>query len=112
MIRLSHAATSEVLRLRAKRSDPQLLFRLSAQPTGCLELSYTMTFDAVIHPGDRLFDCNGIQTVIDAQSLPAIDGLSLDYSEDLMGGGFRFHNPNAMQSCGCGNSFSLGNSTV
>jgi len=45
--------------------------------------------------------------VIDDQSLDYINGLMLDYSEDLMGGGFRFHNPNAKHSCGCGNSFSV-----
>lgn len=107
MIHLSYAASSEVSRLRAKRNDPQLLFRLSAQPSSCLELSYGMTFDATIHSNDHVFDCNGMQVIVDAQSLPAIDGLTLDYSEDLMGGGFRFHNPNAVQSCGCGNAFSL-----
>jgi iron-sulfur cluster assembly protein len=107
MIHLSHAASSEVSRLKAKRNDPRLLFRLSAQPSGCLEFSYAMTFDATVRSDDRLFDCNGMQVIIDAQSLAAIDGLTLDYSEDLMGGGFRFHNPRATQSCGCGNSFSL-----
>ena len=109
MIYLSPAASSEVARLRAKRRDPELRFRLSTQPSGCLELAYAMTFDATVHPDDCLFDCNGMSVVIDAQSLSAIDGLRLDYSEDLMGGGFRFHNPHASQHCGCGNSFSLSN---
>lgn len=111
MIHLSHAASSEVVRLKAKRNNPRLLFRLSAQPSSCLGFSYAMTFDTTVHPDDRLFDCNGMQVIVDAQSLPAIDGLTLDYSEDLMGGGFRFHNPNAIQSCGCGNAFSLDSST-
>lgn len=107
MIHLSQAAISEIQRLKAKRHDPTLLFRLSIQPSNCLALSYVMTFDPTVRAGDQVFQCDGIPVVIDAQSLLAVTGLTLDYSEDLMGGGFRFHNPNAVQSCGCGNSFSL-----
>ncbi|MBW4691287.1 MAG: iron-sulfur cluster assembly accessory protein [Lyngbya sp. HA4199-MV5] len=111
MIHLSQAAISEILRLRAKRNDPQLLFRLGTQPSDCLPLSYVMTFETGVQPDDEVFNCSEIQVVIDAQSLLAIRGLTLDYSEDLMGGGFRFHNPNAVKSCGCGNAFSLSEST-
>ena len=107
MIRLSHAAISEIARLKSKRHEPDLKFRLSVQPSCCLALAYAMTFDAVTYPDDQLYDYSGIQVVVDAKSLTAVNGLTIDYSEDLMGGGFRFHNPNASQSCGCGNSFSL-----
>lgn len=109
MIHLSQAAISEILRLKAKRSDPKLVFRLSIQPSCCLAISYVMAFDTVTSLDDQLYNCNGLQVVVDAKSLTAVNGLTLDYSEDLMGGGFRFHNPNAVQSCGCGNSFSLSN---
>lgn len=102
---------SEILRLRAKRNNPQLLFRLGVQPSTCLPLAYVMTFDTVVHSTDELFNCSGIQVVIETENLPAITGLTLDYSEDLMGGGFRFHNPNAVRSCGCGNAFSLSEPT-
>ncbi len=111
MIHLSQAAISEVLRVKAKRNDPKLLFRLSVQPSACLMLSYAMTLDSDVRSDDQLFNCDGVQVVVDVQSLPAINGLTLDYSEDLTGGGFRFHNPNALRSCGCGNSFSLGETT-
>ncbi len=118
MIHLSASAASEVKRLRAKLKQRKVaLFRLSVQPGGCSGMLYTMEFeDAIgetdlgltqIAPSDRVYDCNGLQVVVEAQSLPYLDGLTLDYSEDLMGGGFRFHNPNATQTCGCGNSFSI-----
>lgn len=107
MIDLSKAAASEVKRLRAKLKQPNALFRLKVQPGGCSGMLYAMEFDEAIAPGDWVYDCNGLQVVVEAQSLPYIDGLTLDYSEDLMGGGFRFHNPNATQTCGCGNSFSI-----
>lgn len=118
MIHLSASAASEVKRLRAKLKQRKVaLFRLSVQPGGCSGMLYTMEFDDAIArpdlgltqigPSDRVYDCNGLQVVVEAQSLPYLDGLTLDYSEDLMGGGFRFHNPNATQTCGCGNSFSI-----
>ncbi|MCL1468451.1 HesB/IscA family protein [Argonema galeatum] len=118
MIHLSASAASEVKRLRAKLKQRKVaLFRLSVQPGGCSGMLYTMEFDDAIGETDlgltqiarrdRVYDCNGLQVVVEAQSFPYLDGLTLDYSEDLMGGGFRFHNPNATQTCGCGNSFSI-----
>lgn len=109
MIHLSSAAAKEILRLQSKRDPKDRLFRLGVQPSSCLSLAYTMNFDHTTYPDDQLYECAGIQIVINQESLSYLDGLSLDYSEDLMGGGFRFHNPNASQTCGCGNSFAITN---
>ena len=100
----SAAAASEIWRLRPKQ--PNHLFRLAIKRGGCSGLFYDMTFEEAVKVGDRIFDEHGIQVVIDAESLEYVNGLQLDYSEDLMGGGFRFHNPQANTTCGCGNSFS------
>ncbi len=107
MIHLSVPAINEINRMSSRQSNPNILFRLQVQTGGCSGLFYNMTFDATVREGDRVYDCTGISVVVDAQSLNYISGLTLDYSEDLMGGGFRFHNPKALASCGCGNSFSL-----
>jgi iron-sulfur cluster assembly protein len=107
MLNLSQAATSEIKRLRSKHQKPNAIFRLGVQPGGCAGMIYTLEFDDLVNPEDRLWERNGLQVVVSAQSLEYINGLTIDYSEDLMGGGFRFHNPNATQSCGCGNSFSI-----
>ncbi|GET35575.1 HesB/IscA family protein [Microseira wollei] len=107
MINLSPAAASEIKRLKSKHQKPNALFRLGVQPGGCAEMVYTLEFDETPAPGDRVYDCNGLSVVVAQQQLNYIDGLTLDYSEDMMGGGFRFHNPNAKTSCGCGNSFSI-----
>lgn len=107
MIQLSQAAISEILRLKAKQSASMSL-RLSTAPKGCLPLSYAMQFDAAAGVGDQsLIVAEGLQVTIHESMLPALQGLVIDYSEDMMGGGFRFHNPNAKQVCSCGNSFSL-----
>ena len=55
---------------------------------------------------DRLIEVNGISLVVNTQSWKYVEHLELDYSEDLMGGGFRFHNPQSKKTCGCGISFS------
>ncbi|NET37201.1 MAG: iron-sulfur cluster assembly accessory protein, partial [Cyanothece sp. SIO1E1] len=82
-------------------------FRLGVQTGGCSDWLYTMGFDQTVQPEDQVYTCGGIQVVIDNRDLDRIDGLTIDYSEDLMGGGFRFHNPKAFHHCGCGNSFSI-----
>lgn len=117
MIHLSPAATSEIKRLQSNflrgafpkdditsKLEP-LWFRVAVKAGGCSGLFYDMSFEQDINHNDTTFEVNGIQVAIDRQSETYINGLTLDYSEDLMGGGFRFHNPQATSSCSCGNSF-------
>lgn len=105
MINLSKSAASEIKRLQVKRQSSAARLRLGVQSGGCAEFYYILDFDNDIAPGDRMYDCDGICVIVDKNSFNYLDGLTLDYSEDLMGGGFRFYNPNAVESCGCGNSF-------
>jgi iron-sulfur cluster assembly protein len=107
MIHLSQSAVSEVERIRAKSTNPKALFRLSIQPGGCADFYYQLALTDVATADDHVLACDGIQVAVDLQSWPYLTGLNIDYSEDLMGGGFRFQNPNAVSSCGCGNSFSV-----
>ncbi|MEB3181133.1 MAG: iron-sulfur cluster assembly accessory protein [Nostocaceae cyanobacterium] len=107
MIQLSTAAATEIKRLRSKQANSNVSFRLAIQPGGCCGWFYDLSFDSSTQEGDLVFDCRDIQLVIDPKSLDYVNGLQLDYSEDLMGGGFRFHNPQATATCGCGNSFSI-----
>ncbi|MCW6050306.1 iron-sulfur cluster assembly accessory protein [Microcoleus sp. A2-C5] len=106
MINLSKTAATEVKRLKSKYRSPNALFRLGVESSGCSGLSYTMAFDDAPAPGDAVCESEGVQVAIDPQHLKYLNELTLDYSEDLMGGGFRYHNPNAAKSCSCGNSFS------
>ncbi len=107
MVQLSASATSEVLRLKAKNRNSDSKLRISVLSGNCLDFSYSLTFGVDVQPGDRLYQNANIVTIVSFKDLPYLHGLVLDYSEDLMGGGFRFHNPNVVQSCSCGNSFSV-----
>lgn len=106
MIHLSQAAISEIRRLQLKQ-QPNSFLRLKVGEGGCSGWFYDMCFEQTVQSSDRVFDVNGIQVAIDDQSYDYVNGLALDYSEDLMGGGFRFHNPQAIATCGCGNSFAI-----
>lgn len=109
MIQFSKAAVQEINRLRAKNPNPQAIFRVGIQPGGCADLYYTLSFDEAVNADDKVFEHDTVQFVVSSAYEDYLKDLKLDYSEDLMGGGFRFHNPNALQSCGCGNSFSIEN---
>jgi iron-sulfur cluster assembly protein len=112
MIRLSATAANEVKRLRSKHlSARNGALRVSVRSKGCAGLSYELDFVETVRDDDRVFECDNIQVVVNCHSLAYVDGLTLDYSEDLMGGSFRFHNPNAKQTCSCGHSFSVESGT-
>ncbi len=65
-----------------------------------------MAIDDTVEEGDFIFDCHGVKVVVDPLSINYIRGSSVDYVEDIMGGGFKIDNPNAVRTCGCGSSFS------
>jgi iron-sulfur cluster assembly accessory protein len=105
MIYLSKTAAQEVKRLKSKNPNSNVVFRLGVASIGCSGLSYTMVFDGAPTPADTVCESEGIQIAIEPQHLKYLNELTIDFSEDLMGGGFRFDNPNAGQTCSCGNSF-------
>ena len=55
---------------------------------------------------DEVFEFEGVKVIVDQMSLKHLDNATIDYKEDLMGGGFAIKNPNAKSTCGCGSSFS------
>jgi iron-sulfur cluster assembly protein len=96
------------LKLMRKQQDQDLCLRVGVRGGGCSGMSYTMDFETLgnIRPDDQVYDYDGFKVVCDPKSLLYIYGMSLDYSNALIGGGFQFTNPNANQTCGCGKSFS------
>ncbi|WP_320415746.1 HesB/IscA family protein [Oxynema aestuarii] len=107
MIHLSKTALKEVSRLKAKQNNPDAVFRVGIGAGSCASFGYTLQFDSSVGAEDTVFESNGLRVVVDRASLNYLDGLTIDYSEDLMGGAFRFHNPNATATCGCSNAFEV-----
>lgn len=78
--------------------------RLFIEAGGCSGYQYGFTFDTK-RDGDQEFETNGVKLLVDAASMPVLNGCEIDYVEDLNGAGFAVKNPNAKKSCGCGHSF-------
>eukprot|EP00970_Alexandrium_tamarense_P008159 scaffold1557_cov189-Alexandrium_tamarense.AAC.7 len=121
IIQIKPKAMARLIELKQKRDadtknpidDPSspLILRMGVRNGGCSGLSYVMDFSTSdeIEEEDEIdnYEKEGIQCVVDAKSLLYLYGLELDYSDDLIGGGFKFFNPNAEESCGCGSSFGV-----
>jgi len=113
VIRIKLKAMERLRELKAKQPDPSatMVLRMGVRNGGCSGLSYVMDFSTEedIEEEDQVdeYKEEGVKCVVDAKSLLYLYGLELDYSDDLIGGGFKFFNPNAEDSCGCGSSFGV-----
>ena len=106
MITLAAAAAQEVKRLMEKEQKPNLGLRVGVKGGGCSGMTYVLAIeDASPKQFDSVFEQDGIKLLIDAKSHLYLDGMTIDYKNSLMGGGFEFQNPLAKKSCGCGTSF-------
>ena len=107
-ILISEPALKQVKFLREKQGQ-DLCLRIGVRQGGCSGMSYMMDFEdaSKIREGDEVFDYEGFTIVCDRKSMLYLYGLMLDYKDAMIGGGFHFTNPNASQTCGCGNSFGV-----
>ena len=80
--------------------------RISVTGGGCSGMSYNLTFDNKQKEFDKVYNSRGIKIVCDVKSWFYVKGTEIDFSEDLLAGGFQLNNPNANRTCGCGTSFS------
>ena len=106
IVTLTPAAVRQVKFLIEKQNGAKQCLRIAVKGGGCSGLSYVMNLE--VAPGDRdqVFESDGLTVLVDAKSARFITGLNLDYSiKNLLEGGWRFSNPNAQRSCGCGTSF-------
>jgi len=81
--------------------------RVAVNGGGCNGLSYKLKFVSGGTAEDILVESSGINVLVDTRSALYLRGTIIDYSDDLMSGGFKFSNPNSKSSCGCGESFSV-----
>jgi len=112
-ILITNNAIEQISNLLKGQSVKKAL-RVGVRSGGCSGMSYTMDFieSNDINPDDKVYDYSlkadqSFQVVCDPKSLLYIYGMQLDFSKELIGGGFNFVNPNASQTCGCGSSFAV-----
>jgi iron-sulfur cluster assembly protein len=106
VITLSEAAVKEIKRLMNVQGITEGGLRVGVKGGGCSGLSYTVNFDDKIGQYDTVYEIAGVKVIVDAKSAIYLQGTQLDFHKDLTGGGFKFVNPNAAKTCGCGESFS------
>ncbi len=106
-IHLTQTAIEEIRRMQRHRQQLDSFFRLGVKPGGCKGFYYTFALNEAKQPSDRCYESQGISILVDEESHFYTNGLQLDYAEDLMGGGFRFDNPHAIETCSCGLSFAI-----
>jgi len=106
MITLTESAASEVRRLMAETGQTAGVLRVGIKSGGCSGFSYELGIDDNADDGDQRFESQGVPVVVDLKSYFYVKGLVIDFEQKLLGGGFRFQNPNATGGCGCGTSFS------
>lgn len=105
---ITDSAAKRIAWLMQQEGDAALMLRLSVSGGGCSGFQYGFTFDKSHQVDDHLFERDGVKVVVDDTSLDLLAGSEIDFVEDLVGASFQVRNPNAVSSCGCGSSFSVG----
>jgi len=107
LIKATEAAGHQIQKLLEKHTKPAGALRISIIGGGCSGLSYKMDLADAPKKGDILVQTAGAPIVVDQKSALYVTGSTLDYTEALIGGGFKMKNPNATATCSCGESFSV-----
>jgi iron-sulfur cluster assembly protein len=105
MITISESAADKIKEMLAQQETSDLFLRVGVKAGGCSGFSYSMGFDTERNSDDKTMDIRGLEVVVDAESSKYLYGVEIDFQDSGMGGGFTIHNPNAVASCGCGQSF-------
>ena len=106
MIEISDKGAEKVHEFLASQSADTATagLRVGVRGGGCSGFQYQLAFDEQ-RDGDVVFDHEGLRLLVDNQSLPYVDGSTIDYVDSLQGAGFQVNNPNVVAACGCGSSF-------
>jgi iron-sulfur cluster assembly protein len=109
MITITERAVREVKRIVEEQKLPEATaLRVGVKGGGCSGFSYTLGFDDQTSETDQTYEIGGVRIVCDPKSFLYLNGTQIDFEDTLMGRGFKFGNPNAAKTCGCGESFSVG----
>ncbi len=105
-VTLTEKAAQHVANYLAKRGKG-IGLRVGVRTSGCSGMAYKLEFADETGEDDTVFESHGIKVVVDAKSLPYLDGMELDYAREGLNEGFKFNNPNVKDQCGCGESFTV-----
>tara|TARA_B100001564_G_scaffold355814_1_gene368821 strand:+ start:224 stop:547 length:324 start_codon:yes stop_codon:yes gene_type:complete len=107
MISLTESAAKAIDNFISTMEPKPIGVRVGVQGGGCSGFTYQLKYAYSVDPADREIESNGVKIVIDKKSLLYLMGTTVDYVSDLNQVGFKFINPTAKRTCGCGESFGI-----
>lgn len=105
-VHITERAVRRMKQLMAKQSASEIYLRIGVRAGGCAGLEYVLRLEETCRETDLLYEVDGIRIIMDSKSAQILQDSILDFTGELLGGGFRFQNPGAKRGCGCGTSFS------
>jgi iron-sulfur cluster assembly protein len=106
VITLTDSAVEKVKSMMVKEGKEGYALRFGLTTGGCAGLSYEMKFQKNPYENDITFEQKGLTVIVNQESIQYVKGVQIDYVDTLKESGFKYSNPNAKSSCGCGTSFS------
>jgi iron-sulfur cluster assembly protein len=106
MIEITPTATAEVVRMMSLGPVDTNLY-LTLGTGACEQFYYQLSLATMNNNTSFTVQVGDLKVLIDSQYRQYLENIQIDFSQDLMGGGFRFQNPQAIKVCGCGNAFSI-----
>jgi len=109
MINLTQNAAQQALKIMTDNqiNTSNAGVKVGVKAGGCSGLNYILDIVESPDENDRVYVQNGVRIFVDPKSYLYLDGTEVDYESTMTGGGFKFQNPNAKRSCGCGTSFAV-----
>ncbi len=101
---LTDTALARAKTILQKPENQGKALRIFVMGGGCAGLNYAMAI-GFVKPDDYVLESDGFKVVVDQKSMNFLKGMQVDYTESIQSSGFKFNNPNAIASCGCGLSF-------
>ncbi len=106
-VRLTERAAKQVKKIQASEEEHSNLYlRIAVEGGGCSGLSYKLGLDHRTD-ADIVFDNFGVEVIVNSDHLLYLEGIEIDFPDGLDARGFTFDNPNSVEDCGCGTSFSI-----
>jgi iron-sulfur cluster assembly accessory protein len=104
---VTEAAARKAVQLAHRDATAGACLRVRVVAGGCSGFSYKLSFEPGPSPDDHVIEAHGLRVLIDPRSVPILAGSTLDFSDAMLGGGFKVDNPQAVHECACGQSFSV-----
>ena len=108
MLTLTETAQAAVQKFIDSSETPVAGLRLMVTGGGCSGMQYGMRLEEAVVDTDQVLECGGVNVLVDPSSAEMLKDVTVDYVSTMESSGFKFENPNATASCGCGSSFTCG----